>query len=117
MPAGCILKEGHLKEGQGIMGVEGQKNGRHSEVAAIPLRQAGPCLKRSIGGMKLAALGLRSPSPKEESACTHSGDGVVGKGGKWVVGKAPLLMLAETQLCSKHHLANSPVWGNKGTSF
>lgn len=28
---------------------------------------------------------------------------------------APPLMLPETQLCSKHHLANSPVWGNKGT--
>lgn len=27
------------------------------------------------------------------------------------------LMLAETELCSKHHLANSPVCGHKGTGF
>lgn len=31
-------------------------------------------------------------------------------------GKHPL-MLAETELCSKHHLANSPVCGYKGTGF
>lgn len=27
----------------------------------------------------------------------------------------PPFMLTEAQLRSKHHLANSPVWGNKGT--
>lgn len=64
------------------MAIEGQRNSRHSEVAAVPLRLAGPCLKRNVGGMEPTALGLRSPSPLEESACTCSGDGVVGKGGK-----------------------------------
>lgn len=43
LPAACI----HLKEGQRIMAVDGQRKSRHSEEDAVPLGLAGPRLKRS----------------------------------------------------------------------
>lgn len=76
-------------------------------MTAVPLRLAGPCLKRSVGGMEPILLGPKSPSctckeiqlvPAEEMVWCARGPR----------GWAPL-MLAEAPLCCKHHLANSPV--------
>lgn len=107
LPVGCI----HLKEGRGFIAVEGRRNARHSEVTAVPLRLAGPCLNSSAGGVAPVALGPRSPSPKEESGCTRGETVWCARGaGGW----APLI-LAEMPLCCKQHLPNSPGRGNKGT--
>lgn len=43
-------------------------------MAAVPLRQAGPGQKRSVGGTEPAALGLRSLYPQGGIRLDRSGD-------------------------------------------
>lgn len=62
---------GSLCEGQEIKAVEWPENNRHSVAAAVPPQQAGPCRKRSAGGMGPQPLVPASIVPEGESAWTR----------------------------------------------
>lgn len=107
---------GSLCEGQEIKAVEWPENNRHSVAAAVPPQPAGPCRKRSAGGM--------GPQPLVPASIVHEGESAwttVVAGG-WRQRRAggrrrrPSARW-DAQRCSERHPAHSPVRGSKGNGL